>query len=160
MSVKVTRDKVASTLKAIHTLVSKDVLVGVPSDRAERPAGEPINNAELGYIMEFGAPEANIPARPHLVPGIEHAEKRLGLRLKAGADAALRGDAIGAEKALVQAGIEGQNAVRAEITAGVSPALSPATIEARRRRGRTGTTPLLDTGEYRNSITFVIRDKT
>lgn len=48
----------------------KEVLIGIPMSTTERPDGE-ITNAELGYIHEYGAPEANIPARPFLIPGVE-----------------------------------------------------------------------------------------
>ena len=61
--VKVTRDKVASVIKAVSDLATKDVLVGIPDSAPERKDGEPISNAQIGYIQETGAPEANIPAR-------------------------------------------------------------------------------------------------
>ena len=159
MSIKVTKDRVAATLKAIHMLVQQDVMVGIPQSAAERPDDAPITNAEIGYIQEFGAPAANIPARPHLIPGIEGAEKQIGLQLKKGAQAACEGDRKGVMNALEAAGIVGEMAVKAKITSVIPPPLAPSTLAARKRRGRTGETPLLDTAEYRNSFTHVIRKK-
>lgn len=159
MSIKVTKDKVSATLKAIHMLVQQDVMVGVPQSNNDRPDGAPITNAEIGYIQEFGAPSANIPARPHLVPGVEGAEKKIGVQLKKGAKAACEGDRKGVMDALEAAGFVGEMAVKAKITSVIPPPLAKSTLAARRRRGRTGETPLLDTAEYRNSITHVIRKK-
>lgn len=159
MSIKVTQDKVAATLKAIHMLVQQDVMVGVPMSNDDRPDGAPITNAEIGYIEEFGAPAANIPARAHLVPGVEGAEKQIGVQLKKGAKAACEGDRNGVMDALEAAGFIGEMAVKAKITNVIPPPLASSTLAARRRRGRTGETPLLDKGEYRNSITHVIRKK-
>lgn len=159
MGVKITKDKVAVTLKAIHLLVQQDVMVGIPLSNAERPDDAPISNAEIGYIQEFGAPGANIPARPHLVPGLEGAEKQIGLQLKRGAEAACNGNRKGVMDALDAAGFIGEMAVKAKITAVIPPPLKESTLAARRRRGRTGETPLLDTAEYRNSIIHVIRKK-
>jgi hypothetical protein len=50
--------------------------------------------------------------------------------------------------------------VRAFITAGQGFApLAAATLAARRRKGRTGTKPLIDTGQLRRAITYVLRRK-
>lgn len=158
-NVKVTKDKVTATLKAIHALVQKDVMVGVPQSTADRLAGSPITNAEIGYIQEFGAPGANIPARPHLVPGIEGAEKQIGVQLKKGATAALDGNAQGVEDALHGAGLTGQSAVKAKIRSVIPPPLKAGTLAARQRRGHTGDVPLIEYGKYLGAITYVIRKK-
>lgn len=47
-------DNTQSILDALKSLGNKDVLVGIPSDRAERTDGMEINNAELGYLHSFG----------------------------------------------------------------------------------------------------------
>nr|WP_310616938.1 hypothetical protein [Pantoea cypripedii] len=47
-------DKSQAVLEAFKSLAKKDVLVGIPSDRAERQEGMKINNAELGYLHSFG----------------------------------------------------------------------------------------------------------
>lgn len=159
-NVKITKDKVIATLKAIHQLVKQDVLVGIPQNADERPDGSPITNAEIGYLMENGSPANNIPARPHLVPGVERAEKQIGIQLKKGASAAMDGNQAGVMDALNAAGLVAQNSVRAEITSVLPPPLKPGTLAARKRRGRTGTVPLIDIGRYRNAQTYVIRKKT
>ncbi|WP_425530049.1 hypothetical protein, partial [Stenotrophomonas maltophilia] len=64
-----------AVLSAVADLVKTKLLVGIPAETADRAAeaGEPQppNNATIGYAMEFGLPERNIPARPHLLPGVQ-----------------------------------------------------------------------------------------
>jgi len=162
--VTMTKDDVDAILKQIRALTKQEVLIGVPDENAGRQPEqgeeqEPISNAEIGYVMEFGLPEKNIPARPHLVPGVEEAKDKLGDVLQAGAMKALSGDKQAADIALNKAGLVGQNAVRNKITEGPFVPLAPKTLADRKRRGRTGEKPLIDTGAYRNSITYVIRPK-
>lgn len=158
MNVKVTKDRMPEVLQSIHKLVSQDVLIGIPdSDPGRRD--EPISNAQIGYIQETGSPTNNLPARPFLVPGVEAVQAKAIERLKKGATAALDGNAGSAEKALIAAGTMAQSSVRNTINAGIDPPLAPSTLAARRRRGRTGTVPLIDTGQLRNAVTFVLRKK-
>ncbi|HWI02389.1 MAG TPA: hypothetical protein VNT52_00925 [Acidimicrobiales bacterium] len=157
---KVVRDDVAKILRAVKTATRGEVMVGIPSTHTDRNApGEPAHNAMLGYIHEHGAPKANIPARPHLVPGVQDAQPVAVKHLAAGMRGALSGDLTAMEKSLHRAGLTAQNAVRARLNSGIEPALSEATIAARAARGRTGTKPLIDTGQLRNSYTYVVRNK-
>jgi len=156
MSVTITKDRMADVLKSIESLVKERTLVGIPATNAERRDG-PINNAALGYINEFGSPANNIPARPFLIPGVEAAQSKVVKQLRKGADQALDGKLDAADKALHSAGIVAVNAVRATLSEGIPPPLKASTIAARERRGRTGTKPLIDTGQLRNSLTYVIR---
>lgn len=163
MSVKVTKDDLADVLKSIHGLVSKEVLIGIPESADARKQrdedGSPLGNASIGYIQETGSPANNLPARPFLVPGVEAAMPAATAKLKAGAIKALDGQRDAGDKAMHSAGLIAQNSVRSTINVGVSPPLAASTLASRRRRGRTGTVPLIDTGQLRNSITYVIRPK-
>lgn len=151
----VTRDRVKQVLAGISSLGKSDVLVGIPGENATRDA--PITNAALGYIHEFGAPEANIPARPHLVPGVQDAKEQVTARFKHAAKSAFMGRPAEVDRALNAAGIIATSSVKRKITSGPFLPLAPSTLAARRRRGRTGAKPLIDTGQYRNSITYVLR---
>lgn len=144
--------------RAVIRELEKRVVVGLPGDSMHPgEEGEPeFSNATLGYILENGAPDRNIPARAHLVPAIQGIEKQAAELLKKGAAAALAGDLDGPEKALHKVGLIGVNAVRAEITDGTFAPLSERTLEARRARGRTGEKPLLDTAQYRSAVTYGI----
>jgi phage gpG-like protein len=144
--------------KAVQALTSKEVLVGIPSEAAPR-RGSKINNATLGYIHDTGSPAANIPARPFLGPGILQAKDRILSRLKKMGESAIKGVPTSVEDGLNAIGLIAVNSVRAKIQSGPFAPLAKSTIRARLRRGRTGVRPLIDTGQLRNSITYVLRDK-
>ncbi|ELY2536554.1 hypothetical protein SMB94_003942 [Cronobacter sakazakii] len=156
--ISVRADKAQSIVDALKTLANKDVLVGIPESKDERDDGD-IGNAAIGYINENGSPAQNIPPRPHLKPGVKSVEQDFMPHLKAAAQKALEGNAEGAVTSLDRAGTVAANGVKRYITiTGFTP-LADVTIANRLRRGRTGNKPLIDTGEYRRSITHIVRDK-
>ena len=154
-------------------------LLGNPPDGPNTRQSDPINNASLAYIHESGAPEANIPARPFLRSGVENVRTQIIKGLEKAGKAAFAGDAVEVDKQLMRGGRQAQAAVRNKITDGPFLPLAPATIAARLWRGHpgqqshsiygkgaiasemhvaaTGMQPLIDTGQLRNSINFVIR---
>lgn len=151
-------DSAQSILDALKTLANKDVLVGIPESKDERDDGD-IGNAAIGYINENGSPAQNIPPRPHLKPGVKSVEQDFMPHLTAAAQKALEGNEEEAVTSLDRAGTVAANGVKRYITiTGFTP-LADATIANRLRRGRTGNKPLIDTGEYRRSVTHVVRDK-
>lgn len=152
------KDKVEQVLKGIRLLDDESVYVGIPEKKDARTKGK-INNAYLGATQEFGSPKHNIPARPFLVPGVRDSEKRVRPQLRKAADAAMEGHHSEVMRRFNSAGMIAQNVVRAVINRGIAPPLKKSTIAARKRRGRTGAKPLIDTGQLRNSITYVIRKK-
>ena len=165
--VKMTVDRAKLLMAQVKALTKNEVLIGVPAadpqgrnpGSNERKGGGPATNAVIGYVQETGDPERNIPARPFLVPGVESVGDQCAIRLGQGAKAALGGSADAADKAMHAAGLIAQSAVRKKITDGPFEPLSPKTIAAREARGRSGTKPLIDTGQLRNSISYVIRPK-
>ncbi|UGB46995.1 hypothetical protein LQ772_06805 [Frateuria edaphi] len=159
--IEITADHLQDVVKAIHRLTGQEILVGVPQANTLRRNDDQtsITNAEIGYLQETGSPAMNIPARPFLVPGVEAVQKQVTQQLEKGAHAALDGTQEQVDKAFHAAGLVAQNGVRHQINDGDFQPLAEATLAARRRRGRTGTKPLIDTGQLRNSITYVIRNK-
>jgi len=149
--------------KATRELEQNQVLVGIPAEKAARDSeeagGSAINNAALGYIHNYGMPTQNIPARPFLEPGIKDADKPITDHLGKAGEAALSGNPGGVLKNLTAAGIVAASSVKAKINTGPFVPLKPATLAARRRKGRMGEKPLIDTGALRNSISFVVRKK-
>ncbi|TXH35300.1 MAG: hypothetical protein E6Q98_16035 [Rhodospirillaceae bacterium] len=158
IKVTVTKDNVAGFERALKSLTKKRVLVGIPDSTASRPDedGSPLSNAQIGYIQEFGSPAANIPARPHLIPGVENARKPIANRMGAAARKIVDG-ATDIEQDLVAVGLIAQSSVRNQIRTGSLLPLSERTLQARRARGRFGTLPLIDTSQYLRAITYVIR---
>lgn len=150
-------DNVAKVAAGIEMLASTRVLVGIPADKASRKDGEPINNASLLYVHENGAPEAGIVARPTLKPGVESVKDDLTAIFEKTGKAALDGRPDAVDRGFNIAGLKAQAAVRAKFGSAELAPLKPATIAARKRRGRTGDKPLIDRGELRNAINYVVR---
>jgi hypothetical protein len=159
-------------VKGLKALANKRVMVGIPAKDAERREKGP-TNAALGYWHEFGIPENNLPARPFLRPGVASVQQNSIRRLKQAASAALHGNDHAMMSELRAAGQEAASAVQQKITDGPFEPLAPSTIRARERKllGTTALTPsqraagfadikpLIDTGQLRASITYVIRDR-
>ena len=156
-----TKSNTAQFRKALELLLKREVLVGIPAANAARDPepGETTaaTNALIGYVMEYGSPAQNIPARPFLHPGVANAREGIELHMKKAGQLALRGkqDEIGQE--LEKVGLIAAASVQKKITDGPFQPLKPATLAARRRRGRTGDRPLIDTGQLRRAITYVVR---
>lgn len=162
MSAKLVKNRVPELLRALKAMSGRRVLVGIPSDSPDNDRDDaPITNAEIGLINEFGSPEANIPARPHLIPGVQAAWPDAQRRLAKGAEQVLklRPNAEGTvTNALEGAGMLARDAVVQEINDVLSPKLAPSTLADRRRRGFQGESPLIVTGAYKQSITYVVDD--
>lgn len=163
MTLTITKDRVGAVLKAVKSLTRTQVLVGVPASTSGRTPeeGEPegITNAAIGYMAEFGSPARNIPERPHLVEGVRSVQDRVTVHFKKSAQAAIDGNAAGVAAGKEAAGLIATAAVQRKITEGPFTPLAASTITKRQAKGRTGTKPLIDTGQYRRAITYVVRNK-
>ncbi len=189
---RITINRLPEIVRAVRTLAEERVYVGIPGDTPPRRSGEhpsawnPITNVDLGFIHEFGAPGANIPARPHLIPATKGIQAGVVSLLHEAGRKTLMGDATAARKGLVAVGTLGRDAVKEKIKTGPFKELKPATIKARLRRRRKWSLrkrkamylayqmesdpmgdnsygkPLIDTAQYLNAFTYVIRkgDKT
>jgi hypothetical protein len=152
---KITEDQVDDVLRTIQALAKKEVLIGIPDATADRPGGEEVTNAELGYLNEFGSPANNIPARPFLIPGVTRIEQQAAVLLRKGAEHSLDTGAS-AVPSLDAAGQLAENSVKRWFT---DPAngWAPNTPSTIRKKG--SNRPLIDTGELRRSVTHVVVDK-
>lgn len=176
--VTVTKDQVPALLKAIQSLTNKRVMVGIPAEGAERPDSD-VSNALIGYVLETGAPERNLPARPFLVPGVQNCQEDVMSRLKKAGVSALSGNSADITIQLNACGLIAVSSVKDKMDTGPFVPLANATLESRVRRnngsqvgaaeelasrragnppGTNLAQPLIDTGNLQNSITYVIRD--
>jgi hypothetical protein len=153
---RVIKDDIKKVLAVINALEIDGVAVGVPESKNSRK--DKLGNAAIAYIQNNGSPKQGIPARPFMDNGIAESAEDVALELKNGALGALAsGDPKRMTTAYNRAGLVAQNAIRAAITDGDGfDALEESTLAARRARGRTGTKPLIDTGQLRRSITYVV----
>lgn len=144
-------------LEATKALSQTDVLVGVPHGE-ERTDGN-LTNAEIGYLLENGSPAMNLPPRPHLIPGVEAVQDFVSQQLFKAIDSALEGNQNKMYFYLGSAGMKATMSVKRVINSGEFTALAPLTIAKRKARGRKSEKPLVDTGQYRNSHTYIIMNK-
>lgn len=175
---KVTKTSSAAKVNAaIANIARKQVYVGIPESKAARKTGN-INNAQLMYIHTNGSPVNHIPARPVIEPAIEDAptKKLIVEQLRDAAEAGFAGEDTAMETHLDAAGQIGSNASKRWFTSSRNgwPKNKPSTIRNKLRKLR-GTafdeamdildsggdiasidTPLIDTGEFRRSITYVV----
>ena len=173
-----TADKTSKIFQALDFLTKKDVLIGVPQEKSSRE-GQKITNAELAYIHSNGSPIRNIPARPFLEPSIQQPDtkEKIQKEFKQAINEVLQGNKDNIEKHLQRAGIIASGAAKNWFTNpenNWSP-LAQSTLKAKIRKFKKNHktkykkliseglepefTPLIDTGELRKSITYVIRDK-
>ena len=144
----------------IKELIDTQVLVGIPESEAAREEGK-LTNVELMYIHSNGSPLAGIPARPVIEPALENAKNKIGTLMSDAAQAALSGNQEEMNANLEKAGLAGQSASQDWFT-NPSNAWSPNTEATKKAKGWKGSTdpkPLIDTGELRRSITYVVRSK-
>ncbi len=159
--VTVNVNKVPEVLSALRFLSTNRVMVGIPSTKNEREDEDgnssPIGNAAIGYIQEKGDPGMNLPARPWLVPGVATVNDQTTKRLKAAGNAALSGNRKKAEDQYTAIGLTAQRAVQRYIrnSSNFAP-LSDRTLAARKRRGRTGKKPLIDSAQLLQHVSFII----
>lgn len=175
--------------RAMRKLTRTRVLVGIPSDKANRKKPD-ANNAAIGYRMENGEPEHNVPARPFLVPGVEKVLPKATKFMQQAAKAALDGNDAKMEERLEAAGQVCENSVRETINSNLPPPLAPSTVANRKYdRAMSGEEPherqteldyahriaqgmspgeaqadqgivaLVNTGQLRNSVTHVLEKK-
>jgi hypothetical protein len=156
INVSVTLDLEKELTKALKTLGKSDVLVGVPESTSGRWKGP--SNAVLAAVHNNGSPINNIPARPTLEPGIYDAREAETKYMQQAATLALEGNREGMYRALEATGTVAVAAVKKRIRSNTPPPLKEKTLKARRRRGVTRTNTLVDTGNYLNAHTFVVRE--
>lgn len=174
--------------RSLESLTRKEVYVGIPAEASSRPGDGSINNAELLYIhthgvrrkamrdemdammnmgmkysqahtlyiREHGSPMMSISPRPVLQPAIEDRKPEISMVLADAGRAALLNDVAVYEANLNKAGMVAASAAQGwfENPQNDWPPNSPRTI---RRKG--SDQPLVDTGEMRKAITYIVRDK-
>ena len=183
-NLKLVRDDVAGLKAAMSMLSAKEILVGFPEEttaRDDEDSNPDITNAGLGYTHDNGMPEENIPARPFMLPGMENAIPQATQALANTAKQVLtKRSAQQVEMGLTRVGLAVQFALRSKINEGIPPPLSERTLRERASRGVKGrkgaskelqrrlageqpstqfAKPLIDTGQLRNAINYVIRDR-
>lgn len=116
------------------------------------------NTAQQLYRASMGDPVHMIPPRPILEPAITANKEEINKRLKNAMNSFLSGNEEKGIEDLKRLGMFAQNKAREWFTDsrnGWTP-LSPATKKAKAKKGKSKDNPLIDTGEMRKSITYVL----
>lgn len=167
----------------LEEMQRQQVLVGIPQAKSSRKDEGP-NNAELAYVHSNGSPLQNIPARPFLQPSILENKDRIAAQQAKVIKDALAGNAALMTTDIQKLGLLGQSVAKGWFTDPRNhwPPLSPYTVAARLEKqykskkkraaameewfqsvqieGGTSTVkPLIDSGQLRNAITYVVREK-
>lgn len=161
-TLKVTSDFTDQFNETVKAFKGEAVLVGIPATDTERKIGEgeeePINNATLLAINNFGSPANNIPARPVMEIGIRAAQEQIAEEFKKAAQNALKRGLSALSVFYNRAGIIASTSIKKAINSqeDIDPP-SDATLAARKAAGFKGTKALIVTGQMRNAITYVVK---
>lgn len=181
-NVTVTKDLTEDILNSLKDLAEKTVCIGVPEDTDTQR--DNISNAELLYIHtngirdkdmirdmqhdlntmpyskahelyvhENGSPLWHSPPRPVLEPSIDANREQIAELMKTAAIKALKGNDV--TPSLRKVGMQGQNIARDWFT---NPDNKWAENTKNTIKIKGSDKPLIDTGELRKSITYVIKD--
>ncbi|MBX4266542.1 hypothetical protein [Clostridium estertheticum] len=185
IDISIGQDLTANILKSLKNLEKKNVCVGIPQKDNTQRQEEPIKNAELlfihtngirdtkmiramqhdldsgtpyskaheMYIHANGSPLWHSPPRPVIEPAIENDKTVIASILKEALIAELDGNSVVSKQKLNEAGLEGQAASQDWFTNPDNKWAknSPGTIKRKK-----SDMPLIDTGELRKSITYII----
>lgn len=168
-------DNFEKVVRSLDGLKDRDVLIGVPQeDKIGREEGDAVTNAQLLFLHSEGAPRAGIVARPTIQPAIEENRTIIAQKYSIAIKQALNKKSPDAT--LEALGLFLQNKARAKFGSDELAELKESTKRAKARkitRGKGGKTkkqlqndfiagngnPLIDTGELRKSVTYIIRRK-
>jgi hypothetical protein len=152
---------------ALVALSKKALVVGIVAADERKPDetghSQEITNSQLGFIFEFGAPEARIPARPVLFPTLEENKDEIKESLMLAAAAALRGDSESMDRVLHSLGLTLVFAIKKRILNFIPPPLAKNTLRKwvtkTKQRKDYGLTPLKVTMQFVNSFNYAVEDR-
>ncbi len=155
-TIKVTDRGLTDRLHVLSGLSDYEVVVGVLADgKGAAPAkgAEGMTVLDLATIHEFGAPASHIPQRSFVRAYVD--ENREQIRAwQRGLLTTIFAGRITAQQALNQLGAKVAAGIQTRIAAGIAPPNAQSTID---RKG--SSTPLIDTGQLRSSVTWAVRRK-
>ena len=151
MSVKVSGGtKVASRVAELKRKFrdAPTVLVGVPKSAGNYEDG--VHTATVAAVQEFGSADGRVPERSFLRAGIADSEQGIKKIYENMLSDVIENDTdVSYIQSIVGEFVVGK--IVEKISSGIGPANAPSTIN---KKG--SSTPLIDTGHLRQSITYVI----
>ena len=117
--------------------------VGFPSEMTEKHEDSDTTMQTIAVVHEFGSPKNNVPARPYMRPAFDDNIKNLETMQLSAYNKALAG--MNPLKTIARVGLFMQDRIKKAITDVTTPAL----------KVRIGGNPLVDSGQFRASVTHV-----
>ena len=167
LTLKMTEDteKIENREKCLEYLAKNKVDVGLTSSASGR-------SFFLLGIHTRGSPIMHIPPRPVVEPALaqESLKEEMGEFLLESCEAAFDGDMSGTVSGMENAGQRGADGIREYLDAGISPPNAPVTLSggwiynrAAKKgvpvKGKSGTTPLVDTGQLYDDFDYEITER-
>lgn len=152
---RVPSPELANVKALVEGLAGVETKVGwFEGNKYPTKSGEAVSVAYVAAVQEFGYPEGGIPSRSYFRTTISERQAEWSKIIAAGARKAIAGKATPFQ-ALDTVGQIAAGDVRKAIAQLTTPALAPATIAARKRRGNSNTKPLSDTRVMMETLTHV-----
>lgn len=123
---------------------------GAGEHKSKEPDASPVTVLDVALWNEFGL---GVPERSFLRAWVDENASQNREKLRKAMLLVVRGERT-LEQALDLIGLSMQGGLQQKIAAGVPPPNAPETVA---RKG--SSTPLIDTGQLRQSVTFLVRDK-
>jgi phage gpG-like protein len=136
-------------LSASKASVRVGILSDAPKKEREGATGK-LSLLEVAAVHEFGAPAAGIPQRSFIRATIDERADDIA-RLERALLAKVVSGEIALKSALDAVGAKVAGWIQQRIAAGIEPALSPATVAKKK-----SSTPLVDTGQLRRAVTWLV----
>lgn len=143
-------DRIGQKLRSLRERMQRNngVYVGVPQGAGSYEDGTPI--AVIAAVHEFGSADGQIPERSFLRVPLRSGQDRFKQIFQAGLPQVVSGE-LSMFQLMSQVGAAGVGASQEAISQGIQPPLAQSTVDS-----KGSSTPLVDTGRLRQSITFVV----
>ena len=137
----------------LNKIINRKILVGIPMQEEN---AKKVTNAQKLYYNSMGSPLKKIPSRKVLEPAIEDKLDEIGFELNKGVVMGLVAGEEEMDKAYNRAGLMAQQAC---VNWFDNPKNNWAPNAPYTIKQKGSDSPLIDTGEMRKSITYIIEDK-
>lgn len=143
-------DRIGQNLRSLRERLQRNsgVYVGVPQGAGQYEDGTPI--AVIAAVHEFGSADGHIPERSFLRAPLRGGQDRFKQIFQAGLPQVVSGE-LSMFQLMSQVGAAGAGTSQEAIAQGISPPNAQSTVD---QKG--SSTPLVDTGRLRQSITHVV----
>jgi hypothetical protein len=140
-------------LKLLEEITESSVEAGILGE--DKDSSKP-SLLTIAATQEFGSEKEHIPERSFIRASFDKNKEEYGIKTVEYIQLALAGT-MSVEAMYTKLGQTMAQDIQMHIRKRIPPALSRRTLEARRRRGNRGTTPLIDTGRLFGAVSYEVK---